>query len=224
MAPHPPNALLAAAQPLLTRLAQLKLTKTPSSRPQQVKAFREQQREFERALSQAGYEDETCSMSTYLLNTCLTAILTQALPESPDARPAFAFNDKRFFTTLEKLCRAPRKHADVLELAYVCFTLALDESTPQYGHWATLKNQMYQLILTQHENVERQLSPSVFAGKTPTAAFRLPFRRTLVWLLVLFVTVLGCTYFSANVSLRTSSRSFLETLKTVAPSHSAGGV
>ncbi|WP_028105124.1 DotU family type VI secretion system protein [Pseudoduganella violaceinigra] len=142
------NPLLAAANPLLNIVPQLRATLHHPD-PAAAKEFLTRQiREFERRAKAAGIANENIIAARYALCT----LLDEAAASTPWggsgiwARDSLlvrfhneAWGGEKFFQLLSKLAEAPAEHCALLELMYICLSLGLE------GRYRVLDNGKAQL-------------------------------------------------------------------------------
>jgi len=166
------NPLVAAANPLLNVVPQLRATVRHAD-PAGAKEFLSRQiREFERRAKAAGIANENIIAARYALCT----LLDEAAASTPWGGSGIwakdsllvrfhneAWGGEKFFQLLSKLAEAPREHRDLLELMYICLALGLE------GRYRVLDNGKAQLealrerlalmLRDLHGEYERPLSP-----------------------------------------------------------------
>ncbi len=142
------NPLVAAANPLLNVVPQLRATLHHGD-PVGAKEFLAGQiKEFERRAKAAGVTNENIIAARYALCT----LLDEAAASTPWggsgiwARDSLlvrfhneAWGGEKFFQLLSKLAESPREHRELLELMYICLALGLE------GRYRVLDNGKAQL-------------------------------------------------------------------------------
>jgi type VI secretion system protein ImpK len=166
------NPLVAAANPLLTVVPQLRGTLQHAD-PAAAKQFVAQQiREFERRAKAASIPADQVIAACYALCT----LLDEAASSTPWgghgvwARDSLlvmfhneAWGGEKFFQLLAKLAEQPAQHRDLLELLYLCLALGLegryrvlDNGKAQLD---ALRERLAQLLRRERGDYERELSP-----------------------------------------------------------------
>ncbi|SFG09900.1 type VI secretion system protein ImpK [Duganella sp. CF458] len=177
------NALLAAANPLLNLVPQLRAT-VHHADPAGAKEFLATQvKEFERRAKAAGIANENIIAARYALCT----LLDEAAASTPWGASGIwakdsllvrfhneAWGGEKFFQLLSKLAETPREHRELLEFMYTCLALGLE------GRYRVLDNGKAQLEALRERlalmlrnlqgDYERPLSPRWEATDVPRHA------------------------------------------------------
>ncbi|MGW8392303.1 DotU family type VI secretion system protein [Pseudoduganella sp. HUAS MS19] len=166
------NPLVAAANPLLNVVPQLRATLQHPDPAAAKESLTRQLKEFERRAKLAGIANENIIAARYALCT----LLDEAAASTPWggsgiwARDSLlvrfhneAWGGEKFFQLLSRLAESPREHRQLLELMYICLALGLE------GRYRVLDNGKAQLdalrerlalMLRQLQgDYERALSP-----------------------------------------------------------------
>ncbi len=116
------NPLVAAANPVLAAVAQIRHTLTHPD-PEGLRASLRQRIEaFEAAARAAGASDETVAAARFALD----ALVNESASSTPWGASWAADDGERFFQLLEQYAAGPAAHRDLLEFLYVCLALGYE--------------------------------------------------------------------------------------------------
>jgi type VI secretion system protein ImpK len=165
------NRLLAAANPLLNVVPQLRATLHQPDPVGLRDSLARDLKKFEADARAAGVAPETVTGASYALCT----LLDEAVASTPWGSGMWGTNSlllafhkenwggEKFFLILSKIAQSPRENRDLLELFYVCLALGLEGL---YGardngrtQLATLRERLADILRKQRGEYERTLSP-----------------------------------------------------------------
>ena len=165
------NPLVAAANPLLDMVPQLRATLQHPDPAGLRDALARDIKAFEARAREAGVTPETIVGARYALCT----LLDEVAASTPWGSGVWAqqsllvmfhneaWGGEKFFLLLSKLAQSPRENRDLLELLYVCLALGfegryrvIDNGRAQLD---TLRERLAQILRTQRGEYERELSP-----------------------------------------------------------------
>jgi type VI secretion system protein ImpK len=116
------NPLVAAANPVLAAVAQIRHTLTHPD-PDGLRASLQQRVEaFDAAARAAGASDETVSVARFALD----ALVNESASSTPWGASWGTDDGERFFQLLEQSSADPAAHRDLLEFLYVCLALGYE--------------------------------------------------------------------------------------------------
>jgi type VI secretion system protein ImpK len=184
------NPLVAAANPLLNVVPQLRATLQHPNPAGAKESLAQQIREFERRAKAANIPSEQIIAARYALCTLLdeTAASTPWGGGGAWARDSLlvtfhneAWGGEKFFQLLSRLAETPSEHRHLLELMYICLSLGLegryrvlDNGKAQLEN---LRERLSQLLHKVRGEYERDLSPhwqgAIVARKALLAALPL---------------------------------------------------
>jgi type VI secretion system protein ImpK len=167
------NALVAAANPLLDLVPQLRATLQHPDPLGLRDALVRDIKAFEARARAAGVSPEAVMGARYALCT----LLDEVAASTPWGSGVWAakhsllvlfhnetWGGEKFFLLLSKLAQSPAQNRDLLELLYVCLALGfegryrvIDNGRAQLE---TLRERLAQILRTQHGEYERELSPA----------------------------------------------------------------
>ena len=209
------NPLVAAANPLLDMVPQLRATLQHPDPAALRDALARDIKAFEVRAREAGIAPETIVGARYALCT----LLDEVAASTPWGSGVWAkqsllvmfhnetWGGEKFFLLLSKLAQTPRENRDLLELLYVCLALGFEGRyrVIDNGHaqLETLRERLAQILRTQRGEYERELSPV-----WKPAAVK---RHRLLATVPLWVAFAGCAlvllaiYFGFSYALNTES-------------------
>jgi type VI secretion system protein ImpK len=183
------NALLAAANPILNMVVQLRATPTHPD-PRELRArLADALRAFESRARTAGVDPLEIRAASYALCTLLdeTAASTPWGGSGIWAKHSLlvlfhneTWGGEKFFQLLSKLAEDPQRNRDLLELMYVCLALGFEGryrvATDGRSQLQALRERLAQMLRTAAGEYERDLSPHwrAAAGKARSALVELP--------------------------------------------------
>ncbi|GAB3376398.1 DotU family type VI secretion system protein [Azotobacter armeniacus] len=209
------NPLVAAANPLLNLVPQIRGTVYHPDPPQLRTQLLDEIRQFELRARTAGLPTETIIGARY----CLCTTLDEAATLTPWGGGVWSahsllvsfhnetWGGEKFFQLLARLSHAPQEHVDLLELQYFCLVLGfegryrvLDQGRSQLE---ALKQRLLQVIRNARGEYPRALSPHWHdpAIAPPTVQRALP-----VWVAAAVATLL-CLALFATLQLLLAGRS-----------------
>jgi type VI secretion system protein ImpK len=210
------NPLLAAANPLLNMVPQLRATLQHPDPSGLRDAMAQSIRQFETRAKAAGVASEKVIAARYALCT----LLDETVASTPWGGSGLwakqsllimfhneAWGGEKFFQLLAKLAENPGANRDLLELLYVCLALGFEgryrviENGRQ--QLEALRERLAQLLRNQRGEYERDLSPH-WRGFTTK---RSPVLESLrLWVVAAVAAlVLAAVYFTLNLSLNRMS-------------------
>ncbi len=166
------NPLVAAANPLLNLIYQIRVLvhNTDASRLRDYLA--EAVREFELCAKSMGVSQEHVLAARY----CLCTVLDETAAQTPWGGSGVwsknsllvtfhneTWGGEKFFQLLAKLVQSPHQHGDLLELMYFCITLGFEGRyriiTDGKSQLETLKHRLAEIIRDLRGGGEKRLSP-----------------------------------------------------------------
>lgn len=195
------NRLVAAADPLLTLLPQIRATQAHPSAAMLRERLVDEVRRFEMRAQQAGIANETILGARYCLCTALdeAAALTpwggNGVWSAHSLLVTFhneTWGGEKFFQLLARLSQNPNRHLDLLELLYYCLQLGFqgryrvaDDGQAQL---ATLKQRLLLLLRAGRETYEKPLSAHWQDAPLLAKVRRLP---VPVWAVAVIAAAIG---------------------------------
>lgn len=125
--------------------------------------------------------------------------------------------DEHFFTILDRICRAPNKFIDNIELMYICLSLGF---AGKFRHQPQGKLNLqkiidatYKMIRTHRGEIDKRISPSIKSVKTyvKEKCKTMPIWRTMIVAAAIIVTV----YVGFNYKLKTYSNKLIQQIQSV---------
>ena len=181
------NPLVAAANPLLDLIPQIRATASHPSPAMLREHLLDEVRQFELRAQQAGIPNETILGARYCLCTALdeAAALTpwggQGVWSAHSLLVTFhneTWGGEKFFQLLAKLSQNPSQHLDLLELLYYCLLLGFEGryriSENGRSQLQTLRQRLLQILRGARGDYARELSPHWRDAPTQTEVRRLP--------------------------------------------------
>jgi len=160
------NPLVAAAQPLLSIISRLNLTRT-IQKPLELKQQIENEfNVFTSRVQEDDYGHEIVLVARYLLSAVLDEMFSKLEWQSindylcigrftPKANEGCE-SDERFFLIVEKMFENPNEHLELLELAYLCISFGFEG---KYRAHANKREQLDFILDRLYEIVKRQRAP-----------------------------------------------------------------
>lgn len=181
------NPLVAAANPLLDLIPQIRATASHPSPAMLREHLLDEVRQFELRAQQAGIPNETILGARYCLCTALdeAAALTpwggQGVWSAHSLLVTFhneTWGGEKFFQLLAKLSQNPSQHLDLLELLYYCLLLGFEGryriSENGRSQLQTLRQRLLQILRGARGEYARELSPHWRDAPTQAEVRRLP--------------------------------------------------
>lgn len=210
------NPLVAAANPLLVLIPQIRATPTHPSPAVLRERLVEEMRQFEMRAQQAGIANETILGARYCLCTALdeAAALTpwggDGVWSAHSLLVTFhneTWGGEKFFQLLARLSQNPSRHIDLLELLYYCLQLGFEGryrvADDGRNQLATLKQRLLLIIRSARGEYEPPLSPHWRDAPLLAEVKRLP---VPLWAFAVILGAIGLmTYLGLSWSLGAKS-------------------
>ncbi len=209
------NALIAAAAPLLVAAARLGRGRAPD--PEQFRrSMVEAVREFESRAVATGLDTHSLRAARYALCATIDDLVLSTPWGSASSWVTRSLTSsfhnevtggERFFGILEQMQKDPGRHAEVIELMYLCVSLGFEGRYRVLGRGGAalteLRDGVYRGIRQRRGEFERELSPQwrgIDTGSRPLS------RRVPLWLIGLGTLAAACAiYLAFNLSLAGAS-------------------
>lgn len=222
------NPLVAAANPLLDLIPQIRATTSHPSPAMLREHLLDEIRQFELRAQQAGIPNETILGARYCLCTALdeAAALTpwggNGVWSTHSLLVTFhneTWGGEKFFQLLAKLSQNPSQHLDLLELLYFCLVLGfegryrvLDNGRSQLE---TLRQRLLRILRSARGEYPRALSPHWQDVPAQTQLRRLPIP---LWVFGALAAVLALAiYWALAWSLSRQSDAVFSAISSVRP-------
>src|SRR5690606_21186729 len=207
-APRNANRLLAAANPLLVLIPQIRATASHASPAMLRERLVDEVRQFELRAQQAGIANETILGARYCLCTALdeAAALTpwggNGVWSAHSLLVTFhneTWGGEKFFQLLARLSQNPSRHIDLLELLYYCLQLGFEGryrvADDGRNQLATLRQRLLLVLRSARGEYARALSPHWRDAPLLSEVKRLP---VPVWV---FAVIAGAASLLAYLAL-----------------------
>jgi type VI secretion system protein ImpK len=223
--PHQ-NALIAAANRLLTEITYIKYKKTCGNIVKFHKHLLTEMQKFQIKAETMQYDADNILISRYILSAAIDEAISKTswgkqanwqeyslLKELPHNTNA----DDHFFIILERISRAPSKFIDNIELIYLMLTLGFEgkfQDQPQLRlELQNISDQTYQIIRAYRGEINKQLSPTISMAKN----FRKQKPRYFpIWLTTIITAVcIACSYLAFNYALNSRATQFVKQIQTI---------
>ncbi len=176
------NPLVAAAMPLLSRIANIEHISSSIEPIQLSQNLQHEIKAFENAAHKNGYQSQLILAARYVLCTVLDELIEGAHPKLNWHTQALlhyfqseTYGGERFFIILERSFEDPALYIDLLELGYICLSLGFKgkyKDPIQQQALGIFTDQLYQFIETQRG--EHAPTLTQVAHTTVKHAWRLP--------------------------------------------------
>jgi type VI secretion system protein ImpK len=210
------NPLVAAANPLLDLIPQIRATLSHPSPTTLREHLLDEVRQFELRAQRAGIPNETILGARYCLCTALdeAAALTpwggHGVWSAHSLLVTFhneTWGGEKFFQLLAKLTQNPNQHLDLLELLYYCLLLGFEGryrvADNGRSQLETLRQRLLRILRSARGEYARELSPHWRDAPAQAQARRLP---VPLWAFAALAAVLALLVFSI-LSWRLGDRS-----------------
>jgi len=225
-APRSANRLLAAANPLLVLIPQIRATASHASPAMLRERLVDEVRQFELRAQQAGIANETILGARYCLCTALdeAAALTpwggNGVWSAHSLLVTFhneTWGGEKFFQLLARLSQNPARHIDLLELLYYCLQLGFEGryrvADDGRNQLATLKQRLLLILRSARGEYASPLSPHWRDAPLLSEVRRLP---VPVWVFAVIAGAIGLmTYLGLSWNLGARSDDLYARLSTL---------
>lgn len=125
--------------------------------------------------------------------------------------------DEHFFTILDRICRAPNKFIDNIELMYICLSLGFAgkfRHQPQEKlNLQKIVDATYKMIRAHRGEIDKRMSPTIKSAKTYTKekCKTIPIWRNII----IATTIILMIYSGFNYKLKTYSNKLIQQIQSV---------
>ncbi len=199
------NPLVAAANPVLDLIPQIRATESHPSPTMLREHLVDEIRQFELRAQQAGLPNETILGARY----CLCTALDEAAALTPWGAGVWSshsllvtfhnetWGGEKFFQLLAKLSQNPSQHLDLLELLYYCLVLGFEGRYRVVdngrGQLETLRQRLLHILRGARGEYARELSPHWRDAPALAQVRRLP---VPLWAFAALAVLVGLTLYS----------------------------
>jgi len=227
------NLLLSSANKVFSEIAHLKRRKNCEDIFQLRKHLLHEIQKFQIKAETLQYDTDSVLISRYALSATIDEIinktpwgiqtkwqehaLLQELQQNANA-------DEHFFTILDKICQAPNKFIDNIELMYVCLCLGFEgkfRHNPQEKlDLQKIVDEAYQITRVFRGEIEKRLSPTIKSTKTYAKKKR---KHVSYWYITLLATaMIAGIYIGLNHQLKNYSAQLIQQVQHMANKNLAG--
>lgn len=226
------NLLAATANKLFTEIAHLKRRRNCNDPFKLHKHLLNEIQKFQINAENLQYDTDNILISRYTLCATIDEIILQTswgkqikwqdcalLKELQQDANA----DEHFFTILERICQAPNKFLDNIELMYICLSLGFSGKF-RHDPQEKLKLQKiiddtYRIIRVYRGEIDKRLSPFIKTEKT----YQKKRQHVSMWpAIIIAATIIGGIYYEFNHQIKNDSAQLIQQIQYMESSHATG--
>jgi len=226
------NLLVATANKLFTEITHLKRRKNCNDPFRLHKHLLNGIQKFQINAENLQYDTDNILISRYALSATIDETILQAswgkrikwqncalLKELQQDANA----DEHFFTILERICQAPNKFLDNIELMYICLSLGFSgkfRHNPQEKlKLQKIINDTYRVIRFHRGEIDKHLSPLIKTEKT----YQKKRQHISIWpAIIIATTMIGGIYYTFNHQIKSDSARLIQQIQSMENNHATG--
>ncbi|MGD9109194.1 MAG: type IVB secretion system protein IcmH/DotU [Gammaproteobacteria bacterium] len=219
------NLLIDAANILFSEIAHLKRKKNCADVSHLRKHLLNEIHKFQIKAETLRYDTDNILISRYAISATIDEIISQThwgkecdWQKHPllQELQQHANADEHFFTILDRICRAPNKFIDNIELMYTCLSLGF---TGKFRHQPQEKLNLqkiidatYKMIRAHRDEIDKRLSPTIKFNRTYSKEKykTFPIWRTIIIAIMLVLGIYG----GFNYKLKTYSNKLIQQIQS----------
>jgi type VI secretion system protein ImpK len=226
------NLLVATANKLFTEIAHLKRRKNCNDPSKLHKHLLNEIQKFQIKAENLQYDTDNILIGRYALSATIDetilqtswgiqakwqdCVLLQELQQDANA-------NEHFFTILERICRAPNKFLDNIELMYICLSLGFEgkfrHNPQEKSKLQKIIDTTYQIIRAHRGEIDKRLSPLIRPGKT----YQKKRQHISIWpAIIITTTIIMGIYYGFNHQIKIDTGQLIQQIQHMENHHAMG--